>query len=98
MTKFKIIDQFFLQTYNELYSTDYKALSEIPEQLYKSDEIKLIADNYYHRLLPDKISRNNRLTLQVKRLKRFVYFLLLLLLGLVIGSAAAFFFHRILFK
>ena len=83
MSQFKIVDQLFLQTYNELYGTSHENLSDLPEQSYPSEELKLIADNYYYRLLPDKVIRNERLTRQVKRLKVTVkvLFVIALILG-----------------
>lgn len=79
MDNFKIVDQLFLQTYNELHDTNFEKLSDIPEQNYTADALKLIADNYYYRLLPDKVIRNERLTRQVKNLKRSVKILFVLL-------------------
>lgn len=84
MSKFKIVEQLFLQTYNELYSTEFKTLNEIPPISYTGDDLKLISDNYYHRLLPDKVIRNERLSRQVKKLKQFIYFLLTVIAVLII--------------
>lgn len=79
MSKFEPVEQLFLQTYNELNSTDYKLVSEIPEQNYTGDAIRLMCNNYYYRLLPEKVIRNERLTRQVKNLKRTVKILFVLL-------------------